>query len=87
METEIRSFVLDVITNVMSFKLPESAGDDMMVGPGGIDLDSLSLLELMSAMEKKYGFKVPDEDYEALGSGTLGELVKYISGRRAAATA
>lgn len=87
METEIRSFVLDVITNVMSFNLPESAGDDMMVGPDGIDLDSLSLLELMSAAEKKYGFKAPDEDYETLGSGTLGELVKYISGRRAAATA
>lgn len=87
MEAEIKSYVLDVIVNVMNYEVNDPVADDTPVGPGGIDLDSLSLLELMSKVEKEYGVKVADEDYEELATCTLGELVGFIERRRGARTA
>lgn len=84
METEITSFVLEFITKVMNIPIDLPVDNTIPVGPGGIDLDSLSLLELIARVEKEYGFKVADEDYERLATSTLGEFVAYTAEHRGA---
>ncbi len=82
METEITSFILEFVTKVMNIPIAQPVDSTIPVGPGGIDLDSLSLLELIARVEKEYGFKIPDEDYERLATSTLGEFVACIAQRR-----
>jgi acyl carrier protein len=82
MESEIRSYVLEVITKVMNIEVDVAVDDNMPIGPAGIDLDSLSFMELIANVEKKYGIKVPDDDMETLSNGTLGMVVAYIAQHR-----
>lgn len=82
METQVKSFILDVITNQMNFQIADHVGDETAMGPGGIDLDSLSLIELATTVEKKYGFRVTDADYETLAASNLGEFVAYVTQHR-----
>lgn len=84
MEQQISTFLLGVVTNVMNITVDESAGPDTLVGPDGLDLDSLALLELMSAAEDEYGIKVDDEDYERLATSSVGGLATYIAELRSA---
>ena len=52
---------------------------------GGLDLDSLSLIELTLRLESRFGVEIPDTDIEPLASLTLGELVAEIVRRGAKA--
>lgn len=79
METEIKSYLLEVITKVMNIEVGDRTDDNAPIGPTGIDLDSLSFMELIANVEKKYGITVSDEDMETLASGTLGMFVAYIA--------
>jgi acyl carrier protein len=79
MEEEIESYVLEVITKVMNIEVGDGADGNVPLGPAGIDLDSLSFMELVANVEKKYGVKISDEDLETLISGTLGMFVAYIA--------
>lgn len=79
MEAGIKSYILEVITKVMNIEVSDRVDDNTPIGPTGIDLDSLSFMELIANVEKKYGIKVSDEDMETLSSGTLGMFVAYIA--------
>lgn len=79
MEEEIKFYVLEVITKVMNIEVEDRTDDNAPFGPAGIDLDSLSFMELIANVEKKYGITVSDEDMETLANGTLGMFVAYIA--------
>jgi acyl carrier protein len=83
---EIREFVLDTISKDMNHPLDVGKiTDDSPLGVEGIDLDSLSLIELTLRIEGRFGVQFPDTDIEPVGAMKLGELVHDVIARSAAA--
>lgn len=84
LERDIRDFVLTTVTRDMNL-LPSTdhITDDSAVGAGGLDLDSLSLIELTLRLEERFQVHIPDTDIEPLGAMTLGELVAELVRRGA----
>ena len=60
---------------------PQSIADDAQLVGGGLDLDSIDLLELVVGLEKEYGVKIADvsEGRRALASVT--SLAEYLTAR------
>ena len=52
-----------LVENLMLQIKPEEIGDDQpLFGPGSLGLDSVDALQLVVALDKKYGLKIPDPD-------------------------
>ena len=86
LEAEIRQFVLTTLANEMNHPLDGyTVTDDSTMGAGGIDLDSLSLIELTIRLEQRFGVEFPETDIEPFGAMTLHELVVDMVGRGAVA--
>ena len=84
MEEQVKSFVLSFIKNVMNIEFDEDeVTDDTPLGAGGLDLESLALVELGMAVENKYKFKFPEEDQEFMLTVTLGQFVAETVRRQA----
>jgi acyl carrier protein len=60
---------------------PESIDDDAALVGGGLDLDSIDLLELVVGLEKEYGVKIADvaEGRQALAS--INSLAEYLAAK------
>ena len=83
---DVREFVVTTLVQEMNlFVDTDALTDDSPIGTGGIDLESLSLVELMLRLEREYDVKIPDSDIEAIGSMTLGQLVDDVLKRTASA--
>jgi acyl carrier protein len=83
---EIRDFVLTTITDSMNLPLDlDEIDDDSPLGSTGIDLDSLSVIELSLRLESRFGVKFPETDIEPVGAMTLGALVDDVITRGAVA--
>lgn len=86
LEKEIRQFVLSTISDDMNHPLDaDEITDDSPLGTGGIDIDSLSLIELVLRIERRFDVKFPDTDIEPVGAMNLGDLVDDIIKRGATA--
>jgi acyl carrier protein len=86
LETEIRDFVLSTVVKEMNHPLTEDEiNDESPVGAGGIDLDSLGLVELTMRLERRFGVEFPETDIEPLGAMKLGDLVTDLVQRGAKA--
>lgn len=59
----------------------EDAGPDTMLGPSGVDLDSLAISELALRIEDHFGVKFADDDMESVAIMTLGELAAMVAQR------
>lgn len=81
MESQIRSFVIGIINEILP-DVDESVSDDLPLGPGGLELESLALVELLVQVEHEFGAKIPDEDPAAQPTATLGEFVAAVAARR-----
>jgi acyl carrier protein len=86
LEDEIREFVLTSVVDEMNI-LTDRDGitDDSPVTVGGLEVDSLSLIELTLRLETRFGVEIPDTDIEPLASLTLGGLVAEVVRRGAKA--
>ena len=52
-----------MVENLMLQITPEEIGDQQMLfGPGGLGLDSVDALQLVVALDKTYGLKIPDPE-------------------------
>jgi acyl carrier protein len=52
-----------MVENLMLQISPEEISDDQpLFGPGGLGLDSVDALQLVVAIDKTYGLKIPDPD-------------------------
>jgi acyl carrier protein len=80
-ESDVREFILRTVIEDMNTPLGAEINDESPVGAGGMDLDSLSLIELMLRLEQRFGSEIPDGDIEPLGAMSLGELVADIARR------
>ncbi|WP_405770934.1 acyl carrier protein [Streptomyces sp. NBC_01538] len=86
LEDEIREFVLSSVIDDMNILLSrDGITDDSPVTVGGLDVDSLSLIELTLRLESRFGVEIPDTDIESLATLTLGELVAEVARRGAKA--
>jgi acyl carrier protein len=58
LKQEIKCLLVD---NLMLQVGPDEIGEDApLFGPGGLGLDSVDALQLVVALDKKYGLKIPD---------------------------
>jgi acyl carrier protein len=52
-----------IVENLMLQITPEEIGEHQtLFGPGGLGLDSVDALQLVVALDKNYGFKIPDPE-------------------------
>jgi acyl carrier protein len=59
----------------------DDTGPDTMLGPSGVDLDSLAVSELALRIEEQYGVAFDDDDVESLAIMTLGEFSAEVAKR------
>jgi acyl carrier protein len=86
LENEIRDFILTTVVKDMNHPIePDEVKLESPLGSGGIDLDSLSLIELTMRLERRFNVQFPETDIEPLGAMTLGELAADIVERGATA--
>ena len=58
LKTQIKSFLVE---DLMLQITPQEIGDDQpLFGPGSLGLDSVDALQLVVALDKRYGIKIPD---------------------------
>ncbi|HWO67071.1 MAG TPA: acyl carrier protein [Umezawaea sp.] len=86
LENEIRDFIVTTVVQDMNHPIaPDEVDVGSPLGSGGIDLDSLSLIELTMRLERRFNVQFPETDIEPLGAMTLGELAADIVERGATA--
>lgn len=84
LQKEIREFVLTTISDDMNHPVDANEiDDDSPLGSSGIDLDSLSLIELTMRLERRFGVEFPDTDIEPVGAMKLRDLVEEVVRRGA----
>jgi len=60
LKQEIKTLMVD---NLMLKVAPEEIGDDQLLfGPNSLGLDSVDALQLVVALDKTYGLKIPDPE-------------------------
>jgi acyl carrier protein len=57
----------------------EGVAGDTMLGPAGVDLDSLAVAELIARVEEQYELSFPEDELEQLAIMTLGEFGEMIT--------
>lgn len=82
MDTDIRQFVINAL-NEMNYDVSDITGDTDL-GPGGLDVASLSLAELALYIEDEYKVKFNDDEVDVLSRMTLDEFATLVAGRVAA---
>ena len=71
----ITDFVLGVIRDMLNMPLPPTISPATPLGADGLELESLSFVELTVHVEREYGIQVDDETVDGFAHTTLGELV------------
>jgi acyl carrier protein len=80
MQDDIRTFVIESLRE-MNYSV-EGIDDETMLGPAGVDLESLALAELAVRVEDRYGVKFDEEESERLAAMTVGEFTSHVASRR-----
>jgi len=79
MEDKIRAFVLSVLQEKMHLPInPETITDNVLLGQGGVDLESLAFVELTAHVEHEFGVKFTDAAFEKLAGATLGDFSREV---------
>jgi acyl carrier protein len=85
MNEDVRQFVTQALTE-MNFEV-EGVADDTPLGADGVDLESLSMAELLMQVEEEYGVKYSDEETPQLAEMTFGQFLADLRERMAPAGA
>ncbi len=73
---EIRADLADIVNDVAGVDQEDVQLDKAFVDD--LDVDSLSMVEIIYACEEKFDISIPDEDAKTLK--TVGDAVSYIEG-------
>jgi acyl carrier protein len=76
---EVLTFTIKSLEE-MNFSV-EGIGPDTMIGPNGVDLDSLGFAELIARLEDRFGASFPDDEVEQLAIMTVGEIADTVAQR------
>jgi acyl carrier protein len=85
MTDEIRQFLLESLTE-MKYDT-DDLDDDTVLGPAGVDLESLALAELAMRVEDRFGVRFDEDEAEAFAAMTVGEFCVAVGHRAQAASA
>jgi acyl carrier protein len=77
MRDQIGRFVIESL-HEMNYDI-DGVDDDTMLGPAGVDLESLALAELAVRMEDRYGVKFEEDELERVAAMTIGEFGGYVA--------
>jgi acyl carrier protein len=80
-QQEIQSGLAEIVNEVAGVPADDVKMDKSFVDD--LDIDSLSMVEVVVAAEEKFGVKIPDDDVKNLR--TVGDAVSYIERAGAAA--
>ncbi len=78
--TEIRADLADIVEEVAGVPADDVQMDKAFVAD--LDVDSLSMVEIVVAAEEKFGVRIPDEEVKNLT--TVGDAVSFIEKAQAA---
>ena len=76
---EVIEFTIESLEE-MNFEF-EGVGPETMIGPAGIDLDSLAVAELAARLEDRFGVSFSEDEVELLALMTLGEFADTVAKR------
>jgi acyl carrier protein len=83
-----RAEVLGAIQEIIRVDLKFSGmeiGDDLELVGGGLGLDSLDLLMLVTGIEKRFGHKIPHKRLNRESMGTVGRFADFVVAELASA--
>ena len=70
-----------LVENLMLQITAEEIGDDQpLFGPGGLGLDSVDALQLVVALEKSFGVKIPSPEQASKVLRTVNSIVDAVEG-------
>ncbi|WP_018504673.1 acyl carrier protein [Parafrankia discariae] len=73
-QTDILAGLAEILEEVAGVDPADVTADKTFIDD--LDVDSLSMVEVVVAAEEKFGVKIPDEDVKTLK--TVGDAVSYI---------
>ena len=73
---EIESGVREVIASVMELKTDEVKNDDLM--KEDIGCDSIDCVEIVIDLERGFGIRIPDNEWDAAAGWKVSELCDYV---------
>ena len=79
MRDQIREFVIAALRE-MNYDVSGVTGDTVL-GPAGLDLESLALADLAVQVEEQYGVKFELDDMESTALMTIDEFTAEVSSR------
>ena len=83
---EIRSQVLSLLDDVLGLHGEEKKFTDQTPLLGAIpELDSMSVVSLLSTMEERFGFFIDDDEVDGATFATVGSLVEFVDRKLKAA--
>jgi acyl carrier protein len=81
LKTQIRAML---VQDLMLQITPEEIGDDQpLFGPGSLGLDSVDALQLVVALDKNYGLKIPDAAVARKTMQTVNDIAAAIEAHQA----
>jgi acyl carrier protein len=73
-----------LVQDLMLQITPEEIGDDQpLFGPGSLGLDSVDALQLVVALDKNYGLKIPDAAVARKTMQTVNNIAAAIAAHQA----
>jgi acyl carrier protein len=85
MTDEIRKFLLESLTE-MKYST-DDVDDDTILGPAGIDLESLAVAELAMRVEDQFGVRFDEDEADTFAAMTVAEFCAAVAHRARAASA
>lgn len=79
MRDQIREFIIAALRE-MNYDVSDVTGDTVL-GPAGLDLESLALADLAVQVEEQYGVKFELDDMESTALMTIDEFTAEVSSR------
>jgi acyl carrier protein len=81
LKSQIKNFLIE---DLMLQITPQEIGDDQpLFGPGSLGLDSVDALQLVVALDKRYGIKIPDAAVARKTMQTVASIAAAIEANQA----
>jgi acyl carrier protein len=81
MTDEIRAFIVSSLLDMdLGYDMAEIENDTVL-GPEGLDLESLTMADLAIRVEDRFGVKFGNDEAERLALMTVGEFVATVADR------
>ncbi|MBI3447454.1 MAG: acyl carrier protein [Acidobacteria bacterium] len=83
LRAELKAFIVDHLK--LRDVDPASLGDDAPLVGGGLDLDSIDVLELVTGVERRYGLRIEEPELVVRIFTSVETLARHITAHRASA--